>query len=60
MTLLLTLSALAAEGAAAAGDVGSGRITGGGFYVQLAYGITWAVLLGYVLSLWLRHPRGEA
>ena len=46
MTLLLTLSALAAEGAAAAGDVGSGRITGGGIYVQLAYGITWAVLLG--------------
>lgn len=53
-----TLSAFAAEGAV--GEVGSGRIAGGSFYVQLAYGITWAVLIGYVASLWLRHPRGDA
>lgn len=36
--------------------VGSGRIKGGWAYVWACYGITWAALALYGLSLWLRRP----
>jgi hypothetical protein len=32
----------------------TGRIQGGWEYVWACYGITWAALLGYALSLWVR------
>jgi hypothetical protein len=36
-----------------------GQLQGGWPYVWAAYGITWSVLIGYGLSLWLRRPKGE-
>ena len=42
---------------AAAGQVGSGRVTGGWSYVWVSYGITWGALSVYSLSLWLRRPK---
>jgi len=36
-----------------------GVIQGGWEYVWMAYGVTWAGLLGYTISLWLRKPRKE-
>lgn len=39
-----------------AADVG--RIQGGWPYVVASYVLTWTVLLGYGVSLWLRRPRG--
>lgn len=45
----------AANGAAAAGSVGSGVISGGWDYIWSAYGITWAALAIYALSLFLRY-----
>lgn len=42
--------------AAEAGSVGSGQIQGGWQYVWTSYGITWASLALYALSLWLRRP----
>jgi hypothetical protein len=42
---------------AAAGEVGSGRITGGWGYVWASYGITWGAFSLYALSLWLRRPK---
>lgn len=41
-------------------EVGSGVVTGGWTYVTAAYAVCWTVLVGYVASLWWRHPRGEA
>jgi len=41
----------------AAGEVGSGRITGGWGFVWTSYGITWGALSLYALSLWLRRPK---
>jgi hypothetical protein len=43
---------------AAGYGVGSGRIQGGWEYVWASYGITWAVVALYALSLWARRPRG--
>lgn len=40
-------------------QVGSGRIQGGWEYIWAAYGIAWASLSLYALSLWLRRP-GQA
>lgn len=37
----------------------TGRIQGGWGYVWTAYGVTWAALSLYALSLWLRWPRKE-
>ncbi len=37
-----------------------GMIQGGWEYVWAAYGLTWAGLLGYTLSLWLRRPDKES
>ena len=37
----------------------TGVIVGGWGYVIAAYTITWAGLLGYAISLWLRRPRNE-
>jgi heme exporter protein D len=34
-----------------------GRIQGGWGFVWTAYGLTWASVVAYALSLWLRHPR---
>jgi hypothetical protein len=53
MSSLTTLMVL---GQVAAGEVGSGRITGGWGYVWVSYGITWGALALYSLSLWLRRP----
>jgi hypothetical protein len=36
----------------------NGMIVGGWEYVWGAYGLTFAVLAGYGISLWLRQPRG--
>jgi hypothetical protein len=41
----------------AAGEVGSGRITGGWGFVWASYGITWGALSLYALTLWLRRPK---
>ncbi|RJS16346.1 hypothetical protein DRW03_30880 [Corallococcus sp. H22C18031201] len=54
MTSLSTLLVLAQ---AAANPVGTGRIQGGWGYVWASYGITWAALALYALSLWMRRPR---
>lgn len=35
-------------------QVGRGRIEGGWSYVWVSYGLTWAVMAFYGLSLWLR------
>jgi hypothetical protein len=43
----------------AASKVGSGRIQGGWEFIWAAYGITWAALSLYALSLWLRRPKGD-
>ena len=37
----------------------AGRIQGGWGYVWTAYGITWAALALYALSLWARRPPKE-
>ena len=37
--------------------VGSGRIAGGWGYVWAAYGISWAAVTLYALSLWVRRPQ---
>jgi hypothetical protein len=37
----------------------TGRIQGGWEYVWTAYGVTWAALVLYALSLWLRRPTKE-
>jgi hypothetical protein len=38
----------------------TGRIQGGWNYVWTAYGLTWAAVALYTLSLWLRRPRKES
>jgi hypothetical protein len=53
---LVTLALQAAEGAEA---VGSGRIQGGWEFVWAGYLLTWAGLMGYGLSLWLRLRRAQ-
>ena len=53
MTVLNFLEALV-EGASTAERVGAGRIVGGREYVWAAYGITWAAIVVYTISLWLR------
>jgi hypothetical protein len=37
-----------------------GRIQGGWSFVWAAYGVTWAALSLYALSLWLRRPKKES
>lgn len=37
-------------------QVGSGQVTGGWSYIWLAYGVTWASIALYALSLWVRRP----
>jgi hypothetical protein len=41
-------------------QVGSGRIQGGWEYIWSAYGIAWASLSLYALSLWVRRPKANA
>jgi hypothetical protein len=41
-------------------QVGSGRIQGGWEYIWSAYGIAWASLSLYALSLWVRRPKTGA
>jgi hypothetical protein len=36
-----------------------GRIQGGWEYIWAAYAVTWAALMLYALSLWLRWPKGN-
>jgi len=45
---------------AAAPQVGSGVISGGWSYVWAGYGLTWATLALYALSLYLRRPQEPA
>jgi hypothetical protein len=54
MGSLMSLMVLAQ---AAAGEVGSGRVTGGWGYVWVSYGIAWGSFVLYALSLWVRRPR---
>ena len=51
---------LLAQAADAASRVGVGRIVGGWDFVYAAYGVAWAGLALYALSLWVRRPRGAA
>jgi hypothetical protein len=53
LTLTLLAAAPEAQGAMP-GNVGSGMISGGWGYVWTAYGIFWAGLALYTLSLFLR------
>lgn len=55
--MVSTLLLLASQPAA---GVGAGRIQGGWEFVWTAYGITWAGLCLYVLSLWLRRRSAES
>ena len=41
-------------------EIGAGVVTGGWEYVTAAYVLSWAMLVGYTVSLWLRSPREEA
>ena len=50
MPLVFSLSPLLAQ-------VGSGRLQGGWEYISASYGIAWAALALYALSLWVRRPR---
>jgi hypothetical protein len=52
---MMTLSTLVVL-AAAAGQVGSGRLVGGWGYVWACYAVTIATLALYALSLWVRRP----
>jgi hypothetical protein len=49
----------AAEAAEPADRVGSGRIAGGWGYVWASYGLTWAMMIGYGLYLWVRREGGS-
>jgi len=42
----------------AVADVGTGVVAGGSEYVTAAYAVSWILLGGYVLSLFVRSPRG--
>ncbi len=46
---------LAAEPA----NVGSGQLQGGWEYIWAAWILSWAGLVGYGLSLWVRRPKGS-
>ncbi|MBF5041085.1 hypothetical protein IR215_01665 [Simulacricoccus sp. 17bor-14] len=52
-------SGLLAQAADAASRVGVGRIVGGWDFVGRAYGVAWAGLALYALSLWVRRPRTQ-
>ena len=41
------------------GDVGSGIVDGGWTFVTAAYVLTWVMLIGYTLSLWIRSREEE-
>jgi len=58
MTTLGLVGALV-EGASEAERVGAGRIVGGWEYVWAAYGITWAAIIVYTISLWLRSRSAQ-
>lgn len=55
---LLELAGYLLQGASGAEGVGTGRIVGGWEYVYAAYGITYAAIIVYTISLWLRR-RGD-
>lgn len=38
-------------------QVGGGQVQGGWEYVWMGYGLTWASITLYALSLWLRRPQ---
>jgi hypothetical protein len=57
MTELTGLLLQAADGAY---SVGSGRIVGGWDYVWASYGLAWATIALYGLSLWVRAGRRTA
>lgn len=40
-------------------DVGSGIVNGGQTFVWASYALSWVLLVGYTVSLWLRMPPGE-
>ncbi len=45
--------------ASPAQQVGAGRIIGGWEYVYAAYGITYAAIVVYAISLWLRRRSAQ-
>jgi hypothetical protein len=49
-----------AQASDAASRVGVGRIVGGWDFVYSSYGVAWAGLALYALSLWVRRPRRAA
>lgn len=61
MTLvdLAAMALTAAEGNEAGARVGSGKIVGGWGYVWASYGITWAMMIGYGVYLWVRRHGGS-
>jgi hypothetical protein len=56
---LLELAGYLLQGASTAERVGAGRIVGGWEYVYAAYGITYAAIVIYTLSLWLRRRSAQ-
>jgi hypothetical protein len=52
--------ALLFQASETASRVGVGRIVGGWDSVGAAYGVAWAGLVLYALSLWVRRPRAAA
>ena len=57
LTLGVLSQGVLAQAADAASRVGVGRIVGGWDFVTAAYGVAWAGLALYALSLWVRRPR---
>ena len=53
---VLNLIHLALPAAEPAARVGSGTISGGWGYVWASWGITWGMMIGYGLYLWMRRP----
>ena len=56
----LSAALLAANEADGYSRVGAGRIVGGWGDVWASYGITWAGLACYALSLWVRRPGAKS
>jgi hypothetical protein len=56
---LLELAGYLLQGASSGERVGAGRIVGGWEYVYVSYGITYAAVIVYTLSLWLRRASAQ-
>jgi len=49
----------AADAANPTAQVGSGKVVGGWAYVWASWGLTWAMMIGYSVYMWVRRPGGS-